>query len=377
MLKALSISLFPLINGLTPFFIAGEGNDHIYVYAIILLLISIIVGKIRVLHAKYIFFILSFLGLYVIILINTIFNDIEFQNYFLLYKVLFIFSLIVLISQVENRHFHTVLLFFIAIGVLISILILIGSNYSLVGDYRGFYGATARNYLFPALYVSIGMVVSFIFFIKKNSLIYFISFFICFFGSVNALSRTSFFAGMLIIIMISFKHLPVKKIRIKFSLLLGILTTLFLSAYYAMSEKMIERILEGKSGDRLNRWDYWGSQIISEFPVGGGLGIWYPEHPHNMFIQYASEGGILVVFLLYILFISPFIASLFNMTLGKDKIFDRENSTKEAYSAIYFILFMEYMKSQEVHSGILFWIILAIFTKISFVLTHQKKICQT
>jgi O-antigen ligase len=372
MLKALAISLFPLINGLTPFFIAGEGNDNLYIYANILLFISIIIGKIRVLHTKYIFFILSFLGLYIIILINTVFNNIEFQHYFLLNKVLFVFSLIVLISQVENRHFHTVLLYFIAIGVLISILILIGSYFSFVGDYRQFYGVNAKNYLFPALYVSIGMAVSFIFFIKKNSLIYLICFIVCFFGSINALSRTSFFAGIMIIILMSFKYLPVKKISTKVTLLLGILTMLFLSVYYAMSEKMIERIYEGKSGDRLNRWDYWGSRIVSEFPAGGGLGIWYPKHPHNMFIQYISEGGILVIMFLFILFISPFFTSLFNMTFRNNKMFDRENYTKDAYSAIYFILFMEYMKSQEIHSGILFWIILAIFIKISSKPTHLK-----
>jgi hypothetical protein len=74
MLKALAISLFPLINGLTPFFIPGEGNDDLYAYAIILLFISIIIGKLRVLHTKYIFFILSFLGLYSIIIINTVFS---------------------------------------------------------------------------------------------------------------------------------------------------------------------------------------------------------------------------------------------------------------------------------------------------------------
>ena len=91
MLKALAISLFPLINGLTPFFIAGEGNDNLYLYANIFLFISIIIGKIRVLHTKYIFFILSFLGLYLIILINTVFSNIEFQHYFLLNKVLFVF----------------------------------------------------------------------------------------------------------------------------------------------------------------------------------------------------------------------------------------------------------------------------------------------
>ena len=89
--------------------------------------------------------------------------------------------MILLISQVENRHFHTVLLYFIAIGVLISILILIGSNLSPVGDYRAIYGVNAKNYLFPALYVSIGMAVSFIFFIKKNSLLYLICFFNMFF----------------------------------------------------------------------------------------------------------------------------------------------------------------------------------------------------
>jgi hypothetical protein len=372
MLKALAISLFPIINGLTPFFIAGEGNDNLYVYAIILLFISIVMGKIRVLHAKYILFILSFLGLYSIILVNTVFSSTVFEHYFLVNKILFIFSLIVLISQVENKHFHTMLLYLIANGVLISLLILIGSSLSGIGDYRLLYGVNAKNYLFPALYVSIGMAVSFIFFIKKNSWIYFICFLICFFGSVNALSRTAFFAGLFIITMLSFRYLPVKKISTKFSLILGILPFLSLSAYYAMSEKMLERMSEGKSGDRLNRWDYWVSQIVSEFPTGGGLGVWYPKHPHNMFIQYTSEGGILVIIFLAVLFIAPFFTSLSNMTLGKDSFSNRESYTREAFSAIYFIVFMEYMKSQEIHSGILFWITLAIFIKISFKSTHQK-----
>jgi hypothetical protein len=172
--------------------------------------------------------------------------------------------------------------------------------------------------------------------------------------------------------MLSFRYLPVKNIITKFSILLGISTMLFLTAFYGMSEKMLSRILEGDAGDRLNRWDYWGSKIVSEFPTGGGLGIWYPKHPHNMFIQYASEGGILVIIFLVILFLVPFFTSLFNMTLGKDKSSDRENYTKEAFSAIYFILFIEYMKSQEIHSGILFWIILAILIKISFKLIHQR-----
>jgi O-antigen ligase len=372
MLKALAISLFPFINGLTPFFIPGEGNDDLYVYAIILLFISVIIGKIRVLHTKYIFFILSFLGLYSIILVNTVFSGTSFQHYFLLNKVLFIFSLIVLISQVENKHFHTVLLYFIALGVLISILILIGSNLSVNGDYRVIYGVNAKNYLFPALYVSIGMALSFIFFIKKKSWVYLIWFLICFLGSVNALSRTAFFAGFLVIIMLSFRYLPIKNIITKFFILLGILPILSLSAFYAMSEKMLSRILEGDSGDRLNRWDYWGSKIVSEFPTGGGLGIWYPKHPHNLLIQYTSEGGILVIIFLVILFIAPFFTSLYYMTLGKDKSSDRENYTKEAFSAIYFILFMEYMKSQEIHSGILFWITLAILIKISFKSIHQR-----
>jgi len=366
MFKALAISFFPLINGLTPFFIPGEGNDDLYVYAIILLFVSIIVGKIRVLHTKYVFFILSFLGLYSIILINTVFSGSYFQHYFLLNKVLFIFSLVVLISQVENRHFHAVLIYFIAIGVLISTLIIVGSNLSGIGDYRVLYGVNAKNYLFPALYVSIGMAVSFIFFIKKNSWVYFICFLICFFGSVNALSRTAFFAGLFIISMLSFRYLPVKKLSTKFTLSISFLTMLSLSAYYAMSEKMLERMSEGKAGDRINRWDYWGSQIVSEFPTGGGLGVWYPQHPHNMFIQYTSEGGVLVIIFLVILFIVPFFTSLSNVTLGKDKSSNRENYTKEAFSAIYFIVFMEYMKSQEIHSGILFWMTLAILVKISF-----------
>ena len=38
-----------------------------------------------------------------------------------------------------------------------------------------------------------------------------------------------------------------------------------------------------------------------------------------MFIQYTSEGGILVIIFLFILFISPFFTSLFNMTFGNDK----------------------------------------------------------
>ena len=82
MLKALSVSLFPLINGLTPFFIDGEGNDYLYLYAITLLFISIIFGKIRVLRTKYILFILSFLGLYLIILINTVFSGMELSTIF-------------------------------------------------------------------------------------------------------------------------------------------------------------------------------------------------------------------------------------------------------------------------------------------------------
>lgn len=365
MLKALAISLFPLINGLTPFFIPEEGNDRLYLYAHILLFTSIILGKIRVLDNRYIIFILSFLGLYGIILINTVFGSAQFQHYFLVNKVLFIFSLIVLISQIENRHFSTVLLYFIAIGVVISMLILIGSYFSPVGDYRFIYGVNAKNYLFPALYVSIGMVVSFIFFIKNYSMKYLICFLICFLGSINALSRTAFFAGILMIILISFKHFPVKKLSMKLLLIFGTLTTLALFASYTMSEKMIQRILELKFGDRMNRWDYWVSRIFSEFPTGGGLGVWYPKHPHNMFIQYISEGGVLVIIFLFTLFIFPLLNAVRNMTYQQGQNLENKNYLKDAYSAMYFILFMEYMKSQEVHSGILFWIILAIFVKIS------------
>ena len=90
-----------------------------------------------------------------------------------------------------------------------------------------------------------------------------------------------------------------------------------------------------------------------------------------MFIQYTSEGGILVIMFLFILFISPFFTSLFNMTFGNDKMFDRENYTRCLLGNLFYFVYGIYEKS-----GDTFWnfilIILAIFIKISYKSTHQK-----
>ena len=349
---AIAVALLglPLGNVLGSFFEGFFNSDYLYVASLFMALIFLLKRGFRSLGSISAIFFLLFFFSHIIVIANT--SDFDSVRLGLLGKIIFVFILLLVTLQMNSREHQYFLNGFTLLCVVVSFAILVGGWFS-DGDYRLLFPLASKNYLFPSIYVACGLVLTALRLFEKQSFLNFFNLGVCFLGSLNSLGRTSLVVSFLLVFIVLLLASRYVRVSTVLSLLLvlpfaGLLASRFISG------KLIERLLENDPGVRVERWGYWLSQGVESLPVGGGLGVWYPSHPHNLFVQQFAEAGLAGLLPWVILWVIPcaFCALEFaNLRERKSE----EIFIRLGFPVIFVIFFLEYMKSHEIHSGIVIW----------------------
>ena len=326
-----------------------ELNNELYKLFLILLVFSCFVKR-KFSYRFYRLYIFHFVLLYGIIFLH----DIEYITKSGLFFPYISFNLVVIfcIGQLNEKHsmqfFNLLVILGFVLGLFISFGVAISSNIDFRKLYVESHGSLSKNYLFVSLYLCLASNICFQRFVYLRSIPSFILFLVLFLFLLLSHGRTSFFS----ILFIVFLTLFFQRKKLFFYSILFFVPFITVILYSPL--KISDKVSSMYFGVRSDRWFDWLLYSISNFPTGGGIGVWYPHHPHNLFIQIFSEGGILCFVISIFMFLIPFFICIYFIS-KKTTVLLKYTCTS------YIIVFFEFMKSHDIHRSFVFWIFLSLF----------------
>lgn len=310
------------------------------------------------------------LGLIIVLLIflSSLFNDTlthSAQHLFNLSTVMALGMIFCFYIDPKSAKFFLIILFLLSIITGIYIVrgaVLYSSNFRMGYD-------DIKSYLFIAMYANLGVVISLalLLFYKANRKILGVIFMLCLASVVFSLSRGALITLIIIpflFFLIWTKRLGLSFLSRKTITFIGISVLLIIAATWLLPEYTTSRLLRlffneygtvevNLMDTRKNLWIEYFSDIVESPFLGYGAGYWYPNYPHNIFIQLWLDGGVFAAIAGLLFFTLPIIVMVYRLIFSeRDDIW-----LPSAVLGAYLVFFIDYMKSHEIYTGITLFIL--------------------